>query len=65
MSLAHKIAALLTGLTRNQVEAMSPVERQQLVDQCRRITALADPSPPGATVKGGVLADLQVWRRDE
>ena len=52
MSFAHKIAALLTGLTRNQVKAMSPVERQQLADQCRRITALADPSPEGAKLKG-------------
>jgi hypothetical protein len=65
MSLANKIAALLTGLTRNQVEAMPPVERQQLADQCRRITALADPHPDGATFKAGVLADLQARRRDE
>jgi hypothetical protein len=47
----------------HQVEAMSPVDRQQLADQCRRITALVDPSPQGATVKGGVLADLQARRR--
>jgi hypothetical protein len=65
MSLANKVTALLTGLTRNQVEAMSPVERQQLADQCRRITALADPSHPGATLKAGVLADLQARRQDE
>lgn len=65
MSLANKIAALLTGLTRNQVEAMSPAERQQLADQCRRITALADPSHQDATLKAGVLADLQARRRDE
>jgi hypothetical protein len=48
MSLANRVTALLTGLTPNQVQAMPPVERQQLADQCRRITALADPSPPGA-----------------
>jgi hypothetical protein len=65
MSLAHRVTALLTGLTRNQVEAMPPVERQQLADQCRRIVALADPSPEGATLKAGVLADLQARRRDE
>jgi hypothetical protein len=62
--LLHQIA--WSGLlTRNQVEAMSPVERQQLADQCRRIAALADPSPEGAKLKGGVLADLQARRRDE
>jgi hypothetical protein len=65
MSLATKVTALLTGLTRNQVEAMPPVERQQLADQCRRITALADPQPQGASVRAGVLADLQARRRDE
>jgi len=65
MSLASKIAALLTGLTRNQVQAMPPVERQQLADQCRRITALADPQPQGGMLKGGVPADLQARQRDE
>lgn len=65
MSLANRVTALLTGLTRNQVEAMPPVERQQLADQCRRIAALADQSPEGATVKAGVLADLQTRKRDE
>jgi hypothetical protein len=44
---------------------MPPVERQQLADQCRRITALADPSPEDATVKAGVLADLRTRSRDE
>jgi hypothetical protein len=65
MSLANKIAALLTGLTRGQIEAMAPVDRQQLADQCRRITALADPSPPGATVKAGVLSRLKDGERSE
>lgn len=65
MSLANKVTALLTGLTRNQVEAMPPVERQQLADQCRRIASLAEPRPEGATVKAGVLADLQTRKRDE
>lgn len=65
MSLANKIAALLTSMTRNQVEAMPPIERQQLADQCRRIAALAEPRTDGATVGVGVLADLQARRRDE
>jgi hypothetical protein len=65
MSLADKVTALLTGLTPNQVQAMPPVERQHLAEQCRRIAALAEPRPEGATIKGGVLADLQDRRRDE
>ena len=64
MSLGNKIAALLTGLTRGQVEAMSPVERQTLADQCRRITALADP-PRNGEPKEGVLSDLNRKPRDE
>jgi hypothetical protein len=64
MSLAHKLAALLTSLTRNQVEAMPPIERQQLADQCRRITALADP-PRNGEPKAGVLSDLSGKPRDE
>jgi len=65
MSLANRVTALLTGLTRNQVEAMSPIDRQQLADQCRRIAAPAEPRTDGATVGVGVLADLQARRRDE
>jgi hypothetical protein len=65
MSLANKIAALLTGLTRNQVEAMSPVERQQLADQCRRITALADQPPRNGEPKEGLLSNLKDTPRDE
>jgi hypothetical protein len=65
MSLGNKIAALLTGLTRNQVEAVSPIARQQLADQCKRIAALSEPSPPAATVKAGVLSRLKDWERSE
>lgn len=65
MSLASKVTALLTGLTRNQIDAMPPVERMQLADQCKRIVALADPRPEAATLKAGVLADLQARSRDE
>lgn len=61
MSLANRVTALLTGLTRNQVEAMPPVERQQLADQCRRIAALAEP-PRNGEPKAGVLAQLQDGR---
>jgi hypothetical protein len=63
MSLAHKITALLTGLTPNQLEAMSPVDRQRLVDQCKpRLQSLTLRAPHS---RGGVLADLQIRCRDE
>jgi hypothetical protein len=64
MSLANRIAALLTGLTRNQVEAMSPVERQTLVDQCRRVVAIAEP-PRNGEPKEGILPTLKRTPRDE
>jgi hypothetical protein len=48
MSLANKVTALLTGLTPNQVQAMPPVERQNLADQRRRIAALAEPRTEGS-----------------
>jgi hypothetical protein len=63
MSLANKIAALLTSLTRNQVEAMTPIERQQLADQCRRIAAIAEPPRNGEPK--GLLANLKNAPRDE
>lgn len=63
MSLANRVTALLTGLTRGQVEAMSPIERQQLADQCRRITALADPPRNGEPK--GLLSNLKDTPRDE
>ena len=63
MTIANRITTLLTGLTRNQVEAMPPVERQQLADQCRRIATLAEQRPDGASHKSGVLGDLPAGAR--
>jgi hypothetical protein len=68
VSLGEKIAALLTGLTASQIAAMSPVGRQQLVEQCRHITelaALAEARPEGTNPKSGVLSELHARRRDE
>lgn len=65
MSLANRVTALLTGLTRNQVEAMPPVERQQLANECRRIAALAEPRLDGSTLKAGVLSRLKDGERSE
>jgi hypothetical protein len=64
MSLANRVTALLTGLTRGQIDVMTPIERQQLADQCRRITALAEP-PRDAEPKEGLLSNLNRTPRDE
>lgn len=64
MSLASKVTALLTGITPNQVQGMSPVDRQQLANECRRIAALADP-PRNGEPKEGVLPRLKTTPRDE
>jgi len=64
MSLGTKICALLTGLTPGQVEAMAPLDRLQLANECRRIAALADP-PRNGEPKSGVLPKLKDTPRDE
>jgi hypothetical protein len=48
IAVAAKITALLTGLTRVQVGAMAPADRQQLASECERVWRLAQPE--GSTV---------------
>jgi hypothetical protein len=56
MNLAHRVAALLTSLTRGQVAAMSPADRQQLGNECRRVLAMTEDEAGEATAhKAGVL----------
>ena len=64
MSLAAKVAALLTGLTPSQIQVMTPLDRLQLANECRRIAALADP-PRNGEPKAGVLPILKTTPRDE
>ncbi len=64
MSLAAKVTALLTGLTPSQIQAMAPLDRLQLANECRRIAALADP-PRNGEPKVGVLPSLKTTPRDE
>lgn len=63
MTLATKVAALLTAIRRQDVEQLSPAERERLASLCRHVAALAEspPSPP----KSGVLYDLKGGRRPE
>jgi hypothetical protein len=48
MTIATKVAALLTEIRRQDVEALSPVERQRFASLCRFIAGIAErqPSPP-------------------
>jgi hypothetical protein len=65
MSVAHKIAALLNVLTREEVDAMPPAERRRFADLCRHWADFADIRPRPAVPRSGVLADLKRgWRND-
>jgi hypothetical protein len=57
IAIADKAVALLTALSRETVEALPPVERRRLAEQCRRVAALADPAARPAKPQG-VLAAL-------
>jgi hypothetical protein len=63
MTIAAKVAALLTAIRRQDVEKLSPAERQRLASLCRYVAALAEPPPP--PLKSGVLHDLKAGRRPE
>lgn len=64
MSIATKVAALLVAVRRQDVEEMSPAERQRLANLCRYVASLAEP-PAGTPARSGVLRDLKSGRRAE
>jgi hypothetical protein len=60
MSLTHRITSLLTSLSRGQIAAMSPSDRQQLSNECRWVLALTEDETNNATApKAGVLTLLK------
>lgn len=63
MTLATKVAALLTMVRRQDVEALSPAERQRLAALCRHVAEFAERPPPPP--KSGVPYDLKTGRRPE
>jgi hypothetical protein len=67
MSIATKVAALLVAVRRQDVEELSPVERQRLANLCRYVASLAEPqvAQVGAPPRSGVLDDLKSGRRAE
>jgi hypothetical protein len=63
MTIAGKVAALLTEIRRQDVEELSPVDRQRFASLCRYVAALAEPSP--RPTQSGVLCELKAGRRPE
>lgn len=62
MTIAAKVAALLTEIRRQDVEELPPAERQRFAGLCRYVAALAEPPSPS---KSGVLCELKAGRRPE
>jgi hypothetical protein len=68
MSVAHKAAALLEGLTTADVEAMSPAERERFAALCKHWWRKAEPPahhPADGRPRSGVLASLKDGQRGE
>ncbi|HWE17892.1 MAG TPA: hypothetical protein VG758_12035 [Hyphomicrobiaceae bacterium] len=63
MTIAAKVAALLTKIRRQDVEELSPVERQRFASLCRYVATLAE--PPARPAQSGVLCELKVGSRPE
>jgi hypothetical protein len=61
MTIATKVAALLVTIRRQDVEALTPVERRRFADLCRYVARLAEPQ--SAPPKAGVLYDLKAGQR--
>jgi hypothetical protein len=62
MLLVEKVSALLSGVSRRDIEHLRPAQRQRLAWVLRHIADLADPPKP-APPKEGVLADLHRGNR--
>jgi hypothetical protein len=63
MTLAAKVDALLSAIRRQDLEGLSPAERQRLASLCRYVADIAEPPPPRP--KSGVLSDLKSGCRPE
>jgi hypothetical protein len=65
MSVAEKIAALFNALTREEVDALAPVERRRFADVCRHWADFADIRPRAHPSQSGVLEDLRRGLRND
>jgi hypothetical protein len=59
-----KIEAMIAGVTRDEIQALSPNRRQRLTQALRYLADLADPSKP-ADPRSGPLARLRDGERAE
>ena len=64
MSIATKVAALLVALRKQDVEELTPAERQRLANLCRYVASLAEPQV-SVPSRAGMLYDLKSGRRAE
>jgi hypothetical protein len=63
IALTDKIVALLCSLTDDQIEALPPVQRRRLEDQCMKVMVRCQ--LPFQKPKAGVLCDLKHRNRDD
>jgi hypothetical protein len=63
MRVADKIAALLTVLTRQEVDEMPPAQRERFAQLCEHWAHFARFRPN--TARSGVLIELRGRRREE
>jgi hypothetical protein len=59
-----KIEALIAGVTREQIQQLSPIRRQRLTQALRYIADMADPSQK-ADPRSGALGQLRDGERAE
>jgi hypothetical protein len=57
IDLTDKIVALFAALSNDDIDALPPVQRRRLADQCRRVADRAEAGAKRPTV--GVLRDLK------
>jgi hypothetical protein len=61
----QKLDAMMSGVTRSEIEQLSPAHRQRLAQVLRHIADLADPPKKPDTPSSGVLCDLDDGYRSE
>jgi hypothetical protein len=59
IDLTDKIVALFAALSDNDIDALPPVQRRRLAEQCRRVADRAENDRNGKQPRAGVLADLK------
>ena len=64
IAVLSKIEALIAGVTRDEIRAMSPVHRMRLVQALRYLADLADPQKD-SDPRAGALARLRDGERAE